>query len=218
MNLSYSSFLYQWANLSLWDFSGCNNIICWFPGQIKNSSNGRITVSLIVYCFHVPPWLPLVFSPDIFKNVIIPKVYHESTEVFSKAKATGWPPHCLYSYTINHLPGISPPHNRIYPFSLTGQHAREEYIQEVLQQGYIWPATSPASTKIFFVENKGGGHRPCVYYCGHNQINVKYSYLLPLARSALEQLQDAKIFTKLSPLQCLHPGAYQWGGWMENSF
>lgn len=49
----------------------------------------------------------------------------------------------------------------------------EEYIQEALQQGYIRPFTSPASTWFFFVEKKGGGLQPSIDYRGLNQVRVK---------------------------------------------
>lgn len=66
----------------------------------------------------------------------------------------------------------------------------EEYIQEALQQGYIVPSTSSGSAGFFFVEKKGGGLRPCIDYQGLSKISI-------LNPAALEQLRQAKIFTKL---------------------
>lgn len=73
----------------------------------------------------------------------------------------------------------------------------EEYIQEALKQKYIVPSTSPASAGFFFVEKKERGLRPCIDYQGVNNITVKYPLPLPLVQAALEQLRQAKIFTKL---------------------
>lgn len=43
------------------------------------------------------------------------------------------------------------------------QHnAMEEYIEEVLQQGYICPSTSPDAAGFTFAHKKGGEHRPCI--------------------------------------------------------
>lgn len=42
----------------------------------------------------------------------------------------------------------------------------EEYVEEVLAQGYTEPLTSPASVGFFFIDKKGGGLRPCVDYHG----------------------------------------------------
>lgn len=73
----------------------------------------------------------------------------------------------------------------------------EEYVQEVLEQKYIDPSTSPESAGFFFVEKKGGGLRPCIDDRGLNLITFKCPYpLVPLVPSALEQLWPVKIFTK----------------------
>lgn len=90
-----------------------------------------------------------------------------------------------------------PPHNCFYPLSLAEQQAMEEYVQEVLQQGYIQPSTCLSSAGFFFVEKKVRGLCPCIDYQGLIQIAVKYRYPLPLVPSALEQLCSMRIFTKL---------------------
>lgn len=75
----------------------------------------------------------------------IPTCYHDLSEVFSKGKASGLPPHWPYECTIDLLPGTSSLLNCIHPLSVTKQVAMQEYVQEALQQGYIHPSTSPAS-------------------------------------------------------------------------
>lgn len=71
----------------------------------------------------------------------------------------------------------------------------EKYIEEALSYGFIRPSTSPAAAGFFFVEKKDGG--PCIDYRGLNTVTVKYRYPLPLVPSALEQLREARIYTKL---------------------
>ncbi|XP_016412400.1 uncharacterized protein LOC107743582 [Sinocyclocheilus rhinocerous] len=73
----------------------------------------------------------------------------------------------------------------------------EEYIEEALSSGFIQPSTSPAAAGFFFVEKKDGGLRPCIDYRGLNNVTVKFRYPLPLVPSALEQLREATIYTKL---------------------
>ena len=46
----------------------------------------------------------------------------------------------------------------------------ETYVSKSLEQGYIRPSTSPASSSLFFVKMKDGGLRPCFDYRGINQI------------------------------------------------
>ncbi len=73
----------------------------------------------------------------------------------------------------------------------------ETYINEALASGYIRPSTSPATAGFFFVEKKDGGLCPCIDYRGLNNVTVKYRYPLPLVPSALEQLREARIYSKL---------------------
>lgn len=136
-------------------------------------------------------------SPESTVKVQIPEEYKTFTDVFSKNKASGLPPHRPYDCTIDLLPGTTPARGRIYPLSSTEHNAMEEYMQEALQQEYIEPSTSPASAGFFFVEKKGGGLQPCINYCNLNKIIIKYPYPLPLVPAALEQLREAHIFTKL---------------------
>ncbi|KAK3531065.1 hypothetical protein QTP70_008755 [Hemibagrus guttatus] len=95
------------------------------------------------------------------------------------------------------LHNTSPPKGRVYPLSLPEARAMEEYIEEALAVGHIWPSTSPAAAGFFFVGKKDGGLRPCIDYRGLNAITVHYPYPLPLVPAALEQLRGARFFTKL---------------------
>lgn len=72
----------------------------------------------------------------------------------------------------------------------------EEYIEEALSSGFIRSSTSPAAAG-FFVEKKDGRLRPCIDYRGLNNVTLKFRYPLPLVPSALEQLREATIYTKL---------------------
>ncbi|KAK3539118.1 hypothetical protein QTP86_025049 [Hemibagrus guttatus] len=98
---------------------------------------------------------------------------------------------------IDLLPNASPPRWRVYPLSLPETKAMEEYIEEALAVGHIRPSTSPAAAGFFFVGKKDGGLRPCIDYRGLNAITIHYPYPLPLVPASLEQLREAKFFTKL---------------------
>lgn len=96
---------------------------------------------------------------------ILPEYVHLA-EVFSKAKATGLPPHRTYNCAINLLPGTTSPRNWIYPLS----------IAEQSESG---------------IGQKGGGLCPCIDYRGLNSITTKYRYPLPLIPAALEQVRQS---------------------------
>ncbi len=119
------------------------------------------------------------------------------SDVFSKEKATQLPPHRPWDCAIDLLPNIQPPKSKVYPLSRNVSQAMEEYVDEALNSGFIRPSTSPAAAGFFFVEKKDGSLRPCIDYRRLNNITIKFRYPLPLVPSALEQLREAKIYTKL---------------------
>lgn len=132
-------------------------------------------------------------SPDSNLQVNIPKQYNEFTEEFSKmCTSSSLIGLCHWSVT-----WYDSSDSKTYPLSLPEQQAMEEYINKALQQGYIRPSMSPASSGFFFVEKKGGGLRPCIDYRGLNQMTVKYQYLLPLVSPQLLSRREDTVFTKL---------------------
>ncbi|KAG1956953.1 retrotransposable element [Pimephales promelas] len=127
----------------------------------------------------------------------LPSVYVDLSEAFSKAKAAQLPEHRSTDCAIDLIPGATPPRGRIFPLSKPESDAMKKYIEEELAKGFIRPSTSPAAAGFFFVKKKDGGLRPCIDYRGLNDITVKYRYPLPLVPAALEQLRQAKYYTKL---------------------
>ncbi len=139
-----------------------------------------------------------VESPASAFSPKIPACYHDYLDVFSKTKATQPPPHRPWDCAIDLLPNAIPPKSKIYPLSHQESQAMEDYTEEALNSGFIHLSTSPAAAGFFFVEKKDGGLRPCIDYCGLNNVTAKFRYLLPLVSAVLEQLRGAKIYTKLN--------------------
>lgn len=140
-------------------------------------------------------------NPDL---IGVPECYWELREVFSKSRATSLPPHRPYDCAIDLLPGAVIPKGRLYSLSNPEQQAMEEYITSSLKAGIIRPSSSPAGAGFFFVEKKDKSLRPCIDYTGLNDITVKNKYPLPLITSAFDQLQEAKVFTKLDLRNAYH--------------
>lgn len=75
-----------------------------------------------------------------------------------------------------------------------------EYIGSSLKAGLIRPSSSPAGAGFFFVGKKDA----CIHYFLLNDIAIKNRYPLSLLSSAFDQLQQAKIFTKLDLRNAYH--------------
>ncbi|KAI2644826.1 Transposon Tf2-8 polyprotein [Labeo rohita] len=160
-----------------------NTDISWYHGELTHWST-----FCQENCFSVKPqpcYTKTVESPITHKTVTFPSCYNDLLEVFSKTKATQLPPHCPWDCAIDLLPNAMPPKSKVYPLSQKETQAMDEYINEGLDSGF------------FFVEKKDGGLRPCIDYRGLNNVTVKFCYPLPLVPSALEQLREATIYTKL---------------------
>jgi hypothetical protein len=69
-------------------------------------------------------------------------------------------------------------------------------IQEFLDKGVIVPSTSPCGSPIVLVPKKNGTWHMCVDFRALNKITVKNCYPLPRIDDFLDQLKDAKYFTK----------------------
>lgn len=83
----------------------------------------------------------------------------------------------------------------------------ETYIQEALASGHIRPSSSPVGAV---------GLRPCIDYRELNQITVKNKYSLSLISSALDSVQEARVFFKLDIRNAFHLVHMKQGEGMEN--
>uniref|UniRef100_A0A3P9M1D4 Gypsy retrotransposon integrase-like protein 1 n=1 Tax=Oryzias latipes TaxID=8090 RepID=A0A3P9M1D4_ORYLA len=140
-------------------------------------------------------------TPDLKK---VPACYHHLAEVFSKSRALSLPPHRPYDCAINLVPGSTIPKGRLYPVSASERQALDKYIDDSLAAGLIRPSSSAAAAGFFFVGKKDGTLRPCIDYSALNNITIKNRYPLPLMSSVFDQLQQAKVFTKLDLRNAYH--------------
>ncbi|KAK3570155.1 hypothetical protein QTP86_012695 [Hemibagrus guttatus] len=60
------------------------------------------------------------------------------------------------------------------------------------------PGLDRSDAGFFFIEKKDGSLRPCIDYRDLNALTVRQPYPLPLVPVTLEQLREARVFTKLA--------------------
>jgi hypothetical protein len=73
----------------------------------------------------------------------------------------------------------------------------KKQIQELFDKGVIMTSTFPCVSPIVLVPKKYGTWRMCVDFRALNKITVNNCYPLPRINDFLDQLKDAKYFTKL---------------------
>ncbi|MBW0584785.1 hypothetical protein O181_124500 [Austropuccinia psidii MF-1] len=127
---------------------------------------------------------------------VVPSVYHQYLDVFSKVKAEKRPPHCTCDHHIE-LKGPLPPVGVIYSLSNQESDTLRAYISENVEKGFIWPSSSSLGAPVLFVKNKDGGPRLCVDYRKLNAFTRKNKYCVPPMNQILTVFNGSSIFPKI---------------------
>ncbi|MBW0543070.1 hypothetical protein O181_082785 [Austropuccinia psidii MF-1] len=133
---------------------------------------------------------------------VVPSVYYQYLDVFSKVKAEKLPPHRACDHHIE-LEGSLPPVGLIYSLSNQESDTLRAYISENFKRGFIWLNSSSTGEPVLFVKKKDGGLCLCVDYRKLNAVTRKKKYPVPPMNQILTVLNGSSIFSKID----LH-GAY----------
>ena len=73
----------------------------------------------------------------------------------------------------------------------------KEQLQDLLEKGFIRPSVLPWGAPVLFVKKKDGSMRMCIDYRKLNKVTIKNKYPLPRIDDLFDQLQGAKVFSKI---------------------
>jgi hypothetical protein len=107
------------------------------------------------------------------------------------------PPDRDVEFVIDLLPGTGPIAKRPYRMSVDELEELKKQLKELSDKGYIRPSASPWGSPVLFVKKKDGSMRMCIDYRNLNAVTVKNKYPLPRIDDLLDQLKDAKFFSKI---------------------
>jgi hypothetical protein len=134
---------------------------------------------------------------DAASPVVIPEEYQDFAALFKDKEPGVLPPRRSFDHAIPIEPGAKVPFGPLYTLSQKELGALKEYIAENLAKGFIRKSESPAGAPVLFTPKKDTELRLCVDYRGLNKITIKNRCPLPLITETLDQLREARIFTKL---------------------
>ncbi|KAJ0494330.1 putative nucleotidyltransferase, Ribonuclease H [Helianthus annuus] len=120
----------------------------------------------------------------------------EYPDVFPK-ELPGIPPDREVEFTIDLILGAEPISKAPYRMAPLELKELKEQLQELLNLGFIRPSVSPWGAPVLFVKKKDGTMRLCIDYRELNKITIRNRYPLPRIDDLFDQLQGAKLFSKI---------------------
>lgn len=109
----------------------------------------------------------------------------------------GLPPTRSCDHSITLKAGAEPPNLRPYRIPHYQKEAMEKIFAELIQSKEIQESDSPYSSPAVMVRKKDGSWRLCVDYRQLNAQTVKNKFPMPIIEDLLDELNGAKIFSKL---------------------
>ena len=100
-------------------------------------------------------------------------------------------------FSIDLVPGTSPISMALYRMALAELKELKFQLQELVDKGFNRPSVSPRGAPVLFVKKKNGTFRLCIDYRQLNKVTVHNKYPLPCIDDLFDQLQGAKVFSKI---------------------
>ncbi|GJW21673.1 putative reverse transcriptase domain-containing protein [Tanacetum coccineum] len=123
-------------------------------------------------------------------------VVREFLEVFPE-NLPGLPSVHQVEFQIDLIPRTTPVARAPYRLAPSEMQELSNQLQELADQGFIRPSTSPWGAPILFVKKKNGSFRMCINYRELNKLTVKNRYPLPRIDDLFDQLQGSSTYSKI---------------------
>ncbi|MBW0490347.1 hypothetical protein O181_030062 [Austropuccinia psidii MF-1] len=135
-------------------------------------------------------------EPEEIETVmkVVPPVYHQYLDVFSKVKAEKLPPHHTCDHHIE-MVGSLPPVGVIYYLSNQVSDTLRAYISENVEKAFIRPQSSSTGATVLFVQKKYGSLYEIIVFSKSEEENFTH------VSTVLSRLRANNLFAKAS--KCL---------------
>ena len=123
-------------------------------------------------------------------------VVNEFFDVFPE-DLPGLPPDREIEFEIELAPGTEPISIASYRMAPAELKELKVQMEELLSKGFVKTSTSPWGAPVLFVKKKDGSLRLCIDYRQLNKVTVRNQYPFPRIDDLFDQLQGAKVFSKI---------------------
>ena len=107
------------------------------------------------------------------------------------------PPQREVEFGIECVLGANPISKAAYRMASSELKELKEQLQDILDKGFIRPSISSWGAPVLFVKKKDRSMRMCIDYQELNKVMIKNRYPLPRINNLLDQLQGARVFSKV---------------------
>jgi hypothetical protein len=166
-----------------------------------------ISTSLRLVTLVHPDGMRVTFEP--MKSRDISAVYSLHTRAISDVPVVcefedvfleempGLPPDHDVEFVINLVPGTAPIAQSLYHMAEVELKLLKAELDSLLEKEFIRPSASPWGSPALFVPKKDGTQHLCVEYRTLNAVIIKNKYPLPRIDDLMDQLRQAKFFSKI---------------------
>ncbi|XP_012437869.1 uncharacterized protein LOC105763990 [Gossypium raimondii] len=127
----------------------------------------------------------------------IETLLQEYQDVFPDETPSGLQPLHGIEHQIDFVPCTAIPNSPAYRTNLEETKELQRQVQELMEKGYIRESLSPCAIPVLLVPKKDGTWQMCVDCRAVNKIIVKDRYPMPHLEDMLDELNGAKLFTKI---------------------
>ena len=205
------SWLKKWNPQIDWEK---NKISFCFKGkeiQLESYKEGKITRPLLsaihlkkaarkgcpLYAVSMKPVTEDKEREILEKPCDLAKLLKEFHDIFPEELPKGLPPKRAVDHQIETNAKERIPRRPIYRLSFFELRELKKQLADMIEKGFIRPSVSPFGAPVIFVKKKDGSLRMCVDYRGLNKVTRKNGYPLPRIDDLFDQLQGARIFSKI---------------------